>query len=106
MTPGNENPGNGPPDWRQMRDQARMQRRMQMGQWRGQRRGPRPIVPGLVLLIIGALFLLNNLGVFDLREFRTYWPVILIVVGAIQAIFPRHGGRSLLWSGALIVTGG
>jgi predicted membrane protein len=89
-----------------MRDQARMQRRMQMNQWRGQRRGPRPIVPGLVLLIIGALFLLNNLGVFDIREFRMYWPVILIVVGAFTAIFPRHGVRSVVWSGALIVTGG
>jgi lia operon protein LiaF len=44
----------------------------------------KPSVPGLVLIVIGVLFLLRNLG-FDLRLgelFATWWPVLLIAVGA------------------------
>ena len=119
MTPGNGPPGGGqpggpgnfPPDWRQWRDQQRMQRlqwRMQRAEWRRQHgmRGPGPLVPGVILLIIGAVFLLNNLGIFDLRAIREYWPVIVIAFGAFHAIFPRHGMRSILWGGALMVMGG
>ncbi|MCX9156926.1 DUF5668 domain-containing protein [Niveibacterium sp. 24ML] len=40
----------------------------------------------IVLILVGVLFLLNNLGLFQLKEvFRamgTWWPLILIVVGA------------------------
>ncbi len=33
---------------------------------------------GLILIIIGVLFLINN---FSEIEFSKYWPVILIVIG-------------------------
>jgi predicted membrane protein len=112
MTPGNQTPGAGgpgntPPNWRDLRHQERMQRR----QWFEQRmtqRGQHPgrIFPGIVLLIIGAVFLLRNLGLFDISEVRMYWPVLLIVVGVAHAISMRHGVRTLVWSGALIVMGG
>jgi uncharacterized membrane protein len=42
------------------------------------------LIPALVLIVIGALFLLNNLGITDLSLgtlVRTWWPAILIVVG-------------------------
>ncbi len=39
----------------------------------------------IVLILLGVLFLLNNLGVVSLRalvhEMGTWWPVILIAVG-------------------------
>jgi lia operon protein LiaF len=38
----------------------------------------------VILIVIGVIFLLHNLGVLPmpLRElFATYWPVILIIVG-------------------------
>ncbi|WP_341678324.1 DUF5668 domain-containing protein [Niveibacterium sp. SC-1] len=39
----------------------------------------------IILIIVGSLFLLNNLGLFNLRSlfhyFGTWWPLILIVVG-------------------------
>ena len=41
-------------------------------------------VAAIVLIVIGALFLLSNLGLIDisLREIcRTWWPLILIAVG-------------------------
>ncbi len=39
---------------------------------------------GVILLLIGALFLLNNLNVdIDIWEFfGDYWPLILIAIGA------------------------
>src|SRR5579884_4172764 len=112
MTPGNGSPGgsgNQPPDWRTIREQHRMQRmewRRQRREWRRGHPGPGPIVPGIILLIIGTVFLLNNLGFFYIREIWQYWPVVLIVAGVAHAAAPRNGMRSLLWSGMLIVMGG
>jgi hypothetical protein len=106
MTPGDSNPGNTPPDWRQMRDQRRMQRmqwRMQRHQWRQQHPAAGHAFAGLMLLLIGAIFLLNNLGVLYVR---TYWPVLLIAAGIAHLFFSRHVVRSVVWSGMLITIGG
>jgi hypothetical protein len=116
-------PGNGPNDWRQMRDQRRMQHRMMHAQWRAQRaawRSQHPshghIVAGVILLIVGVAFLLANLGLFYVEDVRKYWPVLLIVWGMGQALVhggsfgggfgPRFGAHRFLWSGMWIVMGG
>lgn len=42
------------------------------------------IVAALVLIVVGTLFLMNNLGFTDLslgRLISTWWPAILVVVG-------------------------
>ncbi|MBI4491743.1 MAG: PspC domain-containing protein [Chloroflexi bacterium] len=44
---------------------------------------------GVVLVLLGALFLASNLGLFSWFAWRTYWPVVLIAIGAL-----------LLWSRA------
>lgn len=36
---------------------------------------------GLFIIIIGALFLLSNLGMIDLFMIRKFWPVLLIFLG-------------------------
>ncbi len=36
---------------------------------------------GIFIVIVGILFLLNNLGIFSLAEFRTFWPLLLIFLG-------------------------
>ena len=44
----------------------------------------RYLVPGLMLIALGVVFLLNNLGWTDLRLgqiLSTWWPAILIVAG-------------------------
>lgn len=43
----------------------------------------KPSVPGLILIVIGVLFLMRNLG-FDLhlgQLFVTWWPLALIALG-------------------------
>src|SRR5579863_38626 len=105
-------PGNGPYDWRAMREQRRAQHRqwmMQRAAWRAQHRGPGHAVAGVVLLIIGVAFLLANLGVFRIDDVRRFWPVLLIGLGAAKALgFSRwgSGAHSALWGGALMVMGG
>lgn len=39
-----------------------------------------PAAP-VVLIALGVLFLLNNLGLFQLRQVLKYWPVLLIALG-------------------------
>jgi hypothetical protein len=53
----------------------------------------RPIGP-IILIGLGALFLLNNFGVFDFFRVRQiFWPVVLIGVGALM-LRNRVSGRS------------
>src|ERR1044071_2711433 len=44
------------------------------------------MVPAIVLIGIGALFLLNNLHVIYAREIFRYWPAILIAVGIVKLV--------------------
>ena len=43
--------------------------------------GGRSPVGGIVLIVVGVLFLLNSLGFWQLRQLSRYWPVILIAAG-------------------------
>jgi cytochrome c biogenesis protein CcdA len=46
----------------------------------------------IVLIVLGAAFLLNNLGLlnFSLTEvLRVWWPVVLIAIGAALFLMPR-----------------
>ncbi len=41
------------------------------------------LIGGIILVLIGMLFLLDNFYIMDLgRFFRTFWPVIFILIGA------------------------
>jgi hypothetical protein len=95
-----------------MRDQRREQHRqwnMQRAAWRAQHTGHGHAIGGVVLLVIGAAFLLANLGVFRVDEIHRFWPVLLIGLGAAKALgYSRwgSGAHSFLWGGALMVMGG
>jgi Domain of unknown function (DUF5668) len=52
----------------------------------------RPIGP-MILIAMGALFLLNNFGVFSFFRIHQLWPLILIAVGVLM-FQNRIGGRS------------
>jgi hypothetical protein len=40
-----------------------------------------PITP-IILILVGVIFLLNNLEVIRLYQVLRYWPVVLILLGA------------------------
>ena len=79
-------------DWREQKDQWREEKRRlreeRRAQWYG-RRGGRGWM-GVVLIAIGALFLLSNLGFYYIDDIWQYWPVILIAVGASNVARSRH----------------
>ncbi len=43
--------------------------------------GSRSPLGGIVLIVVGVLFLLNSLGFWQIRQLSLYWPVILIAAG-------------------------
>jgi len=59
----------------------------------------RPIAPqlvmGLLIVVVGMLFTLENVGVIDAHEYLRYWPVGLIAVGLLK-----------LWQGSGAIFGG
>ncbi len=52
-------------------------------------------IAGLVLILLGVLFTLDNLGLVDAGNVWDYWPLILIAVGVARILYPRKpGGRA------------
>ena len=56
---------------------------------------PRSRTGALILIVVGAVFLLINLGVLPVAELRQllarWWPLILILIGVWQLARPRKG---------------
>lgn len=51
---------------------------------------------GSLIIAVGVMFLLDNLGIIHVRNFWEYWPVILIVFG-IARIAEAHGPAAIIW---------
>ncbi len=60
------------------------------------------LVMGIIVLLVGVLFLLENLGFFYVGDIFRFWPVILIGLG-IARILDGRGLHGMLWG--LIVGG-
>jgi predicted membrane protein len=65
------------------------------------------VVPGLILVIIGTVILLDHMGILSVDRLWRFWPVILIVVGATRVIEPcnRVSGVLLMIVGGLFQLG-
>jgi predicted membrane protein len=62
------------------------------------------LMPGAILIGIGALFLLGNLHIVRIHDWLDYWPVILIAIGMVHMVDARHsGGRAM---GAVLMAAG
>lgn len=46
------------------------------------RHSQRSPIAGIVLIVLGLVFLMHTMGFWSLRELSRYWPVILILLGA------------------------
>ena len=88
-------PGASREEWRAWRHQQRMN-----GQWPGGWYGPWawggggvwPWFWGAALVLIGAYFLLQNLGLLDWLRGDVLWPSLLILLGVLM-LFRRGRGR-------------
>src|SRR5579864_9243807 len=95
--------------WQRHQDRmARMQEKMarrqeRWGRWheRRARRSPaHGIVFSVAVIAIGALFLMDNLGIVRFDDVVRYWPAILIALGVVRLV-DSHGTASVVWGGLL-----
>ena len=62
-------------------------------------------IPAIVLIVIGALFLLDNLHIFYFHDVVRFWPVLLVAVGMVKLVDSSdQGGR--IFGGTLLAIGG
>jgi hypothetical protein len=62
------------------------------------------ILPAVIVIGIGVLFLLNNLNIFFLHDIWRFWPGILIAIGLVKMVdSPLSSGR--ITGGALVGVG-
>ena len=55
---------------------------------------------GVVVVAIGVLFTLDNLGVLDARDVLRFWPIALLIFGVAQIMYARttaRGFTGVLW---------
>ncbi|TNE43116.1 MAG: hypothetical protein EP343_34485 [Deltaproteobacteria bacterium] len=71
---------------------------------RTQQRGWSSVGFGILLVGVGVFFLLKQLGYLEHISIRTYWPMILVVIGAINFLFPKHSGER--WNGLILLAVG
>jgi hypothetical protein len=51
------------------------------------------LIPGLIVVAIGMLFLLHNMNIVRIRHWWFYWPVILIAIGITKLIDAQHSNE-------------
>lgn len=61
-------------------------------------------VPAFVLIVVGGIFLLNNLRIIPFRELFQYWPVALIALGLFRLVDSTYTNQRLL--GAIVMAVG
>jgi hypothetical protein len=66
------------------------------------------LIPGVIVIGIGILFLLDNFHVVYVRDWWRYWPVALIAVGLVKLVDSQYGsgrvvGGILLGVGAILL---
>ena len=98
-------------DWREdLRRKREEKQKKQMGRgthggiYFGHGRSHSHVVMGIIILLLGILFLLGNLGYFYVADIWQFWPVILIGLG-IARILDARGLHGALWGGTLALAG-
>jgi len=62
------------------------------------------LLMGLMIIAIGTLFTLDNLGLVDAHRYLRYWPAALIILGALKVWQSRGGGGA--FAGLLFIVAG
>jgi predicted membrane protein len=61
------------------------------------------ILFGAAVLIIGVIFLLDNLGVVYSWEYLRYWPILLILLGGVKMFEPTGTSSRVFWGVVALV---
>lgn len=87
--------------WAQRQDRwARRQER-----WSRRHSPMHSLLVGGLIIAVGVIFLLDNLGILRIRDVWAYWPVILIVFGVVR-IAESRGPAAILWGTLVAGFGG
>jgi hypothetical protein len=81
---------------------ARMQRRMERRNRHGH--GAGGMVVGGLIVLIGLLILLDNMGIIRFHDVWRYWPVLLIVLG-VSKILESDAPAGYVWGGVITLAG-
>lgn len=65
---------------------------------------PSQVILGIIVIALGLLFLLDNLGIWDFHRAIQFWPMVLIVVGTVKMFDTKSGNGFLV--GAILVFAG
>lgn len=57
------------------------------------------VVLGLLVIAMGLLFLLDNLGLVDMHRAFSFWPMVFVIVGTVKLCDTRTQGGTLLGAG-------
>lgn len=63
------------------------------------------IIVSVGIIALGALFLMDNLGIVRFHDVARFWPAILIALGVVRMV-DSHGSASLTWGAILAGIGG
>jgi predicted membrane protein len=65
---------------------------------------PRGSLFALMLIVVGALLFLDNVGILPIQDIRAYWPIFIVIFG-VHLLDRRQGRTAIVWSIALIAWG-
>ena len=57
------------------------------------------VVLGLLVIAMGLLFLLDNMGLIDMHRAFSFWPMLFVIVGTVKLCDTRSQGGTLLGAG-------
>ncbi len=89
--------------WEQRQDarRARWEDRMARRQYRS---GTHGLFFGAIVVTIGVLLLLDNLGIFRFHDLWQYWPVLLVAYG-VSRIVDSRSPAGYVWGGVITLIG-
>lgn len=59
---------------------------------------------GIIVVFLGVIFTLGNVGIIDSEDYLQYWPSLIIIYGVVK-LFERHSTSTRLWASVWIVVG-
>lgn len=65
--------------------------------------GPSQVVLGLMVIAMGVLFLLDNLGILEFRRGLAFWPLVIIIAGVVKMVDTHSRNGYLVGLGLVMV---